>query len=68
LRNDLAHPRSYEHDVDGKGFLIMLGAEYLLTGPWSLNRWTNEGDRIQVDWRQKKARGIMECWNSGIME
>jgi hypothetical protein len=36
LRNDLAHPRSFEQDADGKGFLITLGAEYLLTGPWSL--------------------------------
>ena len=37
LRNDLAHPTSFDHQADGKGFLIMLGAEYLLTGPWSLN-------------------------------
>jgi hypothetical protein len=37
LRNDLAHPKSFEHDADGKGFLITLGAEYLLTGPWSLS-------------------------------
>jgi len=37
LRSDLAHPKSYEHDADGKGFLITLGAEYLLSGPWALN-------------------------------
>ena len=37
LRNDLAHPKSFEHDADGKGFLITLGTEYLLNGPWSLN-------------------------------
>ena len=37
LRNDLDHPRSFEHDADGKGFLITLGTEYLLNGPWSLN-------------------------------
>lgn len=37
LRNDLAHPTSFDHQADGKGFLIMLAAEYLLTGPWSLN-------------------------------
>jgi hypothetical protein len=37
LRNDLAHPRSFEHDADGKGVLLQLGIEYLLTGPWSLN-------------------------------
>lgn len=33
----LSHPKSFEHDADGKGFLITLGAEYLLSGPWSLN-------------------------------
>jgi hypothetical protein len=37
LRKDLAHPKSFEHDADGKGFLITLSAEYLLSGPWSLN-------------------------------
>ena len=37
LRKDLAHPKSFEHDADGRGFLIMVGAEYLLSGPWSLN-------------------------------
>jgi hypothetical protein len=37
LRNDLAHPKSYEHDADGKGLLITLGAEVLLSGPWALN-------------------------------
>ena len=36
LRNDLARPRSYEHDADGEGYLISLSAEYLLTGPWLL--------------------------------
>jgi hypothetical protein len=37
LRNDLAHPKSFEHDADGRGFLVTLSAEYLLAGPWSLN-------------------------------
>lgn len=37
LRSDLAHPKSYEHDADGKGFLITLGAEYHLSGPWAVN-------------------------------
>jgi outer membrane protease len=37
LRNDLAHPKSFEHDADGKGFLIGVSAEYLLGGAWSLN-------------------------------
>ena len=36
LRNDFAHPKSFEHDANGKGFLIALSAEYLLAGPWSL--------------------------------
>jgi hypothetical protein len=48
LRNDLAHPKSFEHDADGKGFLFAFGAEYLLNGPWSLNmsfyyqKWSTE--------------------------
>ena len=37
LRSDLAHPKSYEHDADAKGFLITLGAEYHLSGPWAVN-------------------------------
>jgi hypothetical protein len=37
LRNDLAHSKSFEHDADGKGFLIALSVDYLLTGPWSLS-------------------------------
>jgi opacity protein-like surface antigen len=37
LRKDLAHPKSFEHDADGKGILLTLGAEYLVTGPWSVN-------------------------------
>jgi len=37
LRSDLAHPTSFDQDADGKGFLVALGAEYFLTGPWSLN-------------------------------
>jgi hypothetical protein len=48
LRNDLAHPKSFEHDADGKGFLVAFSAEYLLAGPWSLNmslnyqRWSTD--------------------------
>jgi Protochlamydia outer membrane protein len=41
LRTDLAHPKSFEHDADGKGFLIALNAEYLLAGSWSLNMSLN---------------------------
>ena len=33
----LSHPKSFEHDADGKGFLITVGAEYVLTGAWCLN-------------------------------
>jgi len=41
LRNDLAHPKSFEHDADGKGFLIALRVDYFLTGPWTLNMALN---------------------------
>jgi hypothetical protein len=36
LRNDLAHPTSFEQDADAKGFLIAFSADYRLAGPWSL--------------------------------
>ena len=36
LRTDLLRSRSFEHDAEGQGFVASLGAEYLLTGPWSL--------------------------------
>lgn len=41
LRSDLAHPKSFEHDADGKGYLITLGAQYVLTGAWSLTMTFN---------------------------
>jgi hypothetical protein len=41
LRNDLAHPKSFGQDADGKGYLIALSAEYLLAGSWSLNMSLN---------------------------
>jgi hypothetical protein len=36
LRTDLAHPTSFEHKADGTGFLVKVGAAYVLKGPWSL--------------------------------
>jgi hypothetical protein len=36
LRNDLAHPTSFEQDADAKGILIAFSADYRLDGPWSL--------------------------------
>jgi hypothetical protein len=36
LRTDLAHPTSFEHKADGTGFLVKVGADYILKGPWSL--------------------------------
>jgi len=36
LRNDLAHPTSFGHDADGKGFLVALSVDYVLCRPWSL--------------------------------
>jgi hypothetical protein len=41
LRNDLAHPKSFGQDADGKGYLIALSTEYLLTESWSLNMSLN---------------------------
>jgi hypothetical protein len=37
LRNDLAHPKSFEQDADGKGWIIALSADYVLEGSWSLS-------------------------------
>ncbi len=36
LRNDLAHPVSFEQEADGTGFVLKVGAAYALKGPWSL--------------------------------
>jgi hypothetical protein len=36
LRTDFAHPKSFEHDALGRGFVVSLGAQYALTGQWSL--------------------------------
>lgn len=49
LRNDLAHPRSFEHEADAKGFIVTAGASYALKGPWSLaltgryEKWRTDG-------------------------
>ena len=45
LRVDLAHPKSFEHDADGTGFLITVGGEYVLAKPgWSLGLEINYQD------------------------
>jgi hypothetical protein len=36
LRNDLAHPKSFEQEADGAGYVLKVGAAYALKGPWSL--------------------------------
>ena len=41
LRSDLAHPKSFEHDADGRGFFVAFSAEYALAGRWSLNMSLN---------------------------
>jgi hypothetical protein len=41
LRSDFAHPKSFEHDAFGRGFLISLGAEYALPGQWALGLSAN---------------------------
>jgi hypothetical protein len=46
LRDDLAHPKSFEHEADGTGFLIALGGHYVFPEPsWSLGLEMN-----YVDW------------------
>ncbi len=44
LRADLAHPKSFEHEADGTGFLITAGADYIFSGPWSLGLELNYQD------------------------
>jgi hypothetical protein len=41
LRNDLAHPKSFEHDAFGRGFLISAGVDYAFAGRWSLGLSAN---------------------------
>jgi hypothetical protein len=56
LRNDLAHPKSFEQDADGKGYLIAVSAEYLLAGSWSLNmslsyqKWSTDPGHDRLDY------------------
>jgi len=63
LRNDLAHPKTFEQDADGRGFLITLSAEYLLTGPWSLNMAFN-----YQKWSADPGRDRLYYANGSIAE
>jgi hypothetical protein len=44
LRSDLAHPKSFEHEADGTGFLITVGGDYVFARPWSLGLELNYQD------------------------
>lgn len=35
LRDDFAHPRSFEHEGDGQGILLALSGEYMFSESWS---------------------------------
>jgi len=37
LREEFAHPKSFEHDAEGTGILISVGGEYHLTQPWFIS-------------------------------
>ena len=37
LRDQLAHPKSFEHDTEGTGILMSVGGEYHLTQPWYIS-------------------------------
>jgi hypothetical protein len=37
LRADLAHPKSFEHRANGEGFVISIGADYSISGNWSIH-------------------------------
>ncbi|MGD9033688.1 MAG: autotransporter domain-containing protein [Desulfobacteraceae bacterium] len=44
LRTDLSHPKSFEHEADGTGFLITAGGDYAFAAPWSLGLELNYQD------------------------
>jgi len=54
LRADLAHPKSFEHQAEGAGYVLAAGAEYAVKGPWiatlkaGYERWSTDPgiDRI----------------------
>ena len=73
LRNDFAHPVSFEHEADGKGYTVMAGASYALKGPWSLalsgtyQRWTTDAGvdhAYYVDGRIVETRLNEVNWDS----
>ncbi len=37
LRNDFAHPKSFEHEADGSGYVLSVGARYQTRGTTSLS-------------------------------
>jgi hypothetical protein len=37
LRTDFAHPKSFEHEADGEGFIINTGVKFIFSYNWLLN-------------------------------
>ncbi|NNL42131.1 MAG: hypothetical protein HKO79_06515, partial [Desulfobacterales bacterium] len=37
LRTDFAHPKSFEHEADGHGFILNTGIKFLFNSNWLLN-------------------------------
>lgn len=58
LRTDLAHPKSFEHEADGTGFLITAGGDYVFSEPW----WSLGLEVNYQDW--STDAGIDQQFNS----
>ena len=50
LREDFAHPNSFDHEADGNGYFLAAGFNFVLNRFWALNLnldyqdwWTDEG-------------------------
>jgi hypothetical protein len=56
LREDFAHPKSFEHDADGNGFIIGTGFNFVLHQNWALNfnldyqDWSTDDGTNMVFW------------------
>jgi len=46
LISEFAHPKSFEHEADGTGFLITVGGEYVFAEPW----WSLGLEMNYQDW------------------
>ena len=57
LRTDFAHPKSFEHEADGYGFILNTGVKFLFNYNWLLN--------VNLDYQNWSADpGIIRFFNS----